>query len=142
VARDAARHATLLYGERLAKRGLVPAKRAERAGEFKRLPCGHIRRTELQVMRKKGDQVAEQHTEQTIRVRQVTDVQVSWTERGRGEHGAFTVQLILDSGAEEYVLQPTAEDTKVMVELFKRANTVYFDLDRKVLVPNNIPLGR
>jgi hypothetical protein len=49
--------------------------------------------------------------------------------------------LILDSGAEEYVLQPTAEDTKVMVELFKRANAVYFDLDRKVLVPNNIPLG-
>ena len=85
--------------------------------------------------------MAEQHTEQTIRVRQVTDVQVSWTERGRGEHGAFTVQLILDSGAEEYVLQPTAEDTKVMIELFKRANTVYFNLDRKVLVPNNIPLG-
>ncbi|HEY6689679.1 MAG TPA: hypothetical protein VI008_01435 [Rubrobacter sp.] len=85
--------------------------------------------------------MAEQHSEQTIRVRQVTDVQISWTERGRGEQGAFTVQLILDSGAEEYVLQPTAEDTKVMVELFKRTNTVYFDLDRKVLVPNNIPLG-
>ncbi|HZC84004.1 MAG TPA: hypothetical protein VE194_06210 [Rubrobacter sp.] len=85
--------------------------------------------------------MAEQSTEQSILVRQVTDVQVSWTERGRGEHGAFTVQLILDSGAEEYVLQPTAEDTKVMVELFKRAQTVYFDLDRKVLITNDIPLG-
>jgi hypothetical protein len=85
--------------------------------------------------------VAEQHTEQTIQVRQVTDVQISWSEEGRGEHGAFTVQLILDNGAEEYVLQPTAEDTKVMVELFKRAKSVYFDLDRKVLIPNNIPLG-
>ena len=85
--------------------------------------------------------MAEQHTEQTIRVRQVTDVQVSWTERTRGEHGAFTVQLILDSGAEEYVLQPTSEDTKVMVELFKRAQSVYFDLDRKVLILNNLPLG-
>jgi hypothetical protein len=85
--------------------------------------------------------VAEQHTEQTIRVRQVTDVQVSWTEHGRGEHGAFTVQLILDNGAEEYVLQPTAQDTKVAVELFKRAEAVYFDLDRKVLVSNSIPLG-
>ena len=85
--------------------------------------------------------MAEHNIEQSIRVRQVTDVQVSWTEHGRGEHGAFTVQLILDNGAEEYVLQPTAEDTKVMVELFKRTNTVYFDLDRKVLVPNNIPLG-
>jgi hypothetical protein len=85
--------------------------------------------------------VEEQHTEQTIRVRQVTDVQISWTERSRGEHGAFTVQLILDSGAEEYVLRPTAKDTKVMVELFKRVKTVYFDLDRKVLIPNYIPLG-
>jgi hypothetical protein len=85
--------------------------------------------------------VAEQHTEQTIRVRQVTDVQISWTEHGRGEHGAFTVQLILDNGAEEYILRPTAEDSKVIVELFKRAKSLYFDLDRKVLIPNNIPLG-
>jgi hypothetical protein len=85
--------------------------------------------------------VAEQHTEQTIRVRQVTDVQISWTEQGRGEHGAFTMQLILDDGAEEYVLQPTAEDTKVMVELFERAKSVYFDLDRKVLIPSDVPLG-
>ena len=85
--------------------------------------------------------MAEQHTEQTIRVRQVTNVQFSWTEQGRGEHGAFTVQLILDDGAEEYVLQPTAEDAKVALELFKRAKAVYFDLDRKVLLPNSIPLG-
>lgn len=85
--------------------------------------------------------MAEQHTEETIRVRQVTDVQVSWTEHERGEHGSFTVQLILDNGAEEYVLQPTAEDAKVQVELFKRSRVVYFDLDRKVLIPNDIPLG-
>lgn len=85
--------------------------------------------------------MAEQRTEGTIRVRQVTDVQFSWSEGGRGEHGSFTVQLVLDNGAEEYVLQPTAQDTKVQVELFKRAKTVYFDLDRRILIPNNIPLG-
>jgi hypothetical protein len=84
--------------------------------------------------------VAEQHTEEKIRVRQVTDVQVSWTEQGRGEHGAFTVQLILDNGAEEYVLKPTAEDTRVQIELLKQARAVYFDLDRKVLIFGNIPL--
>jgi hypothetical protein len=86
--------------------------------------------------------VAEQHTEQTIKVRQVTDVQVSWTERHRGEHGAFTVQLILDSGAEEYVLQPTAEDTKVMVELFKLTDKIFFDVSRKVLIFGDVPIGR
>jgi hypothetical protein len=85
--------------------------------------------------------VAEQNTEQTVRVRQVTDVQISWTEHGRGDHGSFTVQLILDNGAEEYVLQPTAEDTKVTIELLKRAQSLYFDLDRKVLIHSNIPLG-
>jgi hypothetical protein len=85
--------------------------------------------------------VAEQNTEQSIRVRQVTDVQVSWTEHGRGEHGSFTIQLILDNGAEEYVLQPTAQDAKVQLEIFEQAGSVYFDLDRKTLIPNNLPLG-
>ena len=85
--------------------------------------------------------MAEQHTEQTIRVRQVTDVQISWSEKARGGPGAFTVQLILDNGAEEYVLQPTAEDVRVQQELFKRAKTVFFDLDRKVLIFGDMPIG-
>jgi hypothetical protein len=85
--------------------------------------------------------MAEQNTEHSIRVRQVTDVQVSWTEHGRGEHGPFTEQLILDNGAEEYVLQPTAEDARVQIELLKQAGTAYFDLDRKVLIFGNLPLG-
>jgi len=82
--------------------------------------------------------VAEQNTEQSIRVRQVTDFQASWTESERGEPGAFTYQLILDNGAEEYVLQPDAEDAKVILELLGRTEAVYFDLDRKVLIPNSI----
>jgi len=85
--------------------------------------------------------VAEQHTEQTIKVRQVTDVQASWTEKERGAPGAFTFQLILDNGAEEYVLRPTADDAKVMLKLFKRSQSIYFDLDRKVLIPSNVSLG-
>ena len=85
--------------------------------------------------------MAEQRTEDRIRVRQVTDVQFSWTEEGRGDHGSFTVQLVLDNGAEEYVLQPTAEDAKVQLELFGSASAVYFDLDRKVLIPSDISLG-
>jgi hypothetical protein len=85
--------------------------------------------------------MAEQNVEQNIKVRQVTDVQASWTETERGEHGLFTIQLILDDGAEEYVLRPTAEDAKVMLKLFRRSETVYFDLDRKVLIPSDISLG-
>jgi hypothetical protein len=85
--------------------------------------------------------MAEQNVEQNIKVRQVTDVQASWTETERGEHGLFTIQLILDDGAEEYVLRPTAEDAKVMLKLFQRSEAVYFDLDRKVLIPGDVSLG-
>jgi hypothetical protein len=83
----------------------------------------------------------EQHTEQTIRVRQVTDVQASWTERERGAPGAFTFQLILDNGAEEYVLRPTAEDSDVLMDLFKKSKAIYFDMGRQVLIFGNISLG-
>ena len=84
---------------------------------------------------------AEQRTEQAIKVRQVTDYQASWTEEERGEPGSFTLQLILDDGAEEYVLQPTAEDTKVIRKLLDRSEALTFDLERRVLIASNIPLG-
>lgn len=84
---------------------------------------------------------AAKNTEGSIRVRQVTDVQASWTEAARGAPGDFTIQLILDNGAEEYVLHPTASDAKVMLKLFERSGTVFFDLERGVLVPNNVSLG-
>ena len=82
--------------------------------------------------------MSEQNTEQQIKVRQVTEVQASWTEHERGEPGSFTIQLILDDGAEEYVLLPTADDTKVMLKLFQSTETVYFDLGNKVLIPSNV----
>ena len=86
--------------------------------------------------------MAEQNVEGTIQVRQVTNVQASWVEGPqRGAPGTFTIQLILDDGAEEYVLQPTAEDAKVQLELLQRASTVYFDMGNKVLIPSSIGLG-
>ena len=81
---------------------------------------------------------AEQRTEQQIKVRQVTEVQASWTERGRGEPGSFTIQLILDNGAEEYVILPTAEDSEILMELLEKVETLYFDLERQVLMFGNI----
>ncbi|MDQ3870829.1 MAG: hypothetical protein M3301_04340 [Chloroflexota bacterium] len=80
----------------------------------------------------------EERTEHQIRIRQVTQVQASWTEEQRGGPGAFTVQLILDNGADEYVLRPTADDTDVILRLLKRSDTAFFDLERKVLIFGNI----
>ncbi len=83
----------------------------------------------------------EQRTEEQIQVRQVTHVQASWTEQDRGGDGAFTFQLILDNGADEYVLRPTAEDADVLLKLFKRSDTAMFDLERKVLMFNNLTIS-
>jgi hypothetical protein len=87
---------------------------------------------------RKGILVSEQNTEQQVQVRQVTDVQASWTEHERGEPGSFTIQLILDDGAEEYILLPTADDAKVMLKLFRSTDAVYFDLGNKVLIPSDV----
>jgi hypothetical protein len=84
---------------------------------------------------------SEQRTEDQIQVRQVTHVQASWTEQDRGGDGAFTFQLILDNGADEYVLRPTAEDAHVLLKLFKRSDTAMFDLERKVLMFNNLTIS-
>jgi hypothetical protein len=78
--------------------------------------------------------------ERQIQVRQVTHVQASWTEQDRGAPGAFTLQLILDHGAAEYVLRPSAEDADVLVKLLARSKNVAFDLERKVLIFANLAI--
>ena len=80
----------------------------------------------------------EQTTERKILIREVTQVQASWTEAERGEPGAFTLQLILDHGADEYVLRPTASDTDVILRLIKRSDKAVFDIERKVLIFGSI----
>ncbi len=85
--------------------------------------------------------MSESNTEQNIMVRQVTDVHANWSEQERGGPGKFSYQLILDNGAEEYAIRPEAEDADVLIELFKATGPVYFDLERKVLIFGNIPLG-
>jgi hypothetical protein len=79
--------------------------------------------------------------ERQIQVRQVTHVQASWTEIERGKPGAFTLQLILDQGADEYVLRPSAEDADVLVKLLARSKSATFDLERKVLIFANLAIG-
>ncbi len=76
----------------------------------------------------------EQRTEQLIQVRRVTQLHAGWTEAERGAPGAFTFQLILDNGADEYVLRPTADDADVLLALWARSAGATFDLARKVLV--------
>lgn len=80
----------------------------------------------------------EERTENFLRVREVTHIQASWTELERGDDGAFTLQLILDNGVDEYVLRPTEDDLDVLLKLFKTSDHTTFDLDRKVLMFSNL----
>ncbi len=82
----------------------------------------------------------ERRTEDQIQVRQVTHVQASWTEQERGAPGAFTFQLVLDEGVDEYVLRPTADDADVLLNLLKKADSASFDLERKVLIFNSLAI--
>ena len=77
-------------------------------------------------------------TERQIKVRQVTHVQASWTEQDRGAPGAFTLQLILDNGADEYILRPTANDAQVLLQLLDHSKHVMFDVERKVVMFGNL----
>ena len=84
----------------------------------------------------------EQHRhEHHIQVRQVTHVQASWVELERGAPGMFTFQLILDNGVAEQVVEPTAEDAGILLELLKRSDSATFDADRKVLMFSNLAIG-
>jgi hypothetical protein len=78
--------------------------------------------------------LSEQHTEQTIRVRQVTDIHSNWSNQGPLENGKFSYQLILDNGVEEALIMPTADDAKLLRDLIHDADTIYWDLDKEVLI--------
>jgi hypothetical protein len=83
----------------------------------------------------------ERFTEEQMLVRQVTHVQASWTERERGQAGAFTLQLILDQGVDEYILQPSAEDAEVLLNLFKISAGATFDRTRRVLMFKDLSIS-
>lgn len=77
----------------------------------------------------------------TIKVRQITDIHANWSEQGAGQEGKFSLQLILDDGAEERVIRPTADDADAMMELLERSNSLYFDLSNDVLLFNDLTIG-
>ena len=83
----------------------------------------------------------EERTEEMIMVRQVTDYQASWTEEEPWGQGAFTFQLILDDGADLYVLQPTVGDSKVIRKLLDKSEALTWDQQNNTLIVSNLPLG-
>ncbi|MBA2638177.1 MAG: hypothetical protein H0U79_08170 [Solirubrobacterales bacterium] len=69
-----------------------------------------------------------------IQVREVTSYQFSWTLSSPGAPGTFTLQLILDQGAEERLLSISAEDADVIKDLLQTQERAFFDMTRDVLM--------
>ena len=78
--------------------------------------------------------MTEQRTESAIKVRQVTDVHSNWSNQGELTQGKFSYQFILDNGAEEVMVMPTAEDGKLLRDLIHDADTLYWDTEKEVLI--------
>ena len=80
-------------------------------------------------------------TDDSIRVRQLSHYQFSWTAQEAGEEGIFTLQLVLDQGAWEEVLTLDGDDADVLQELLRHAKTAHYDVGRRVLLFGTTPVG-
>jgi hypothetical protein len=57
-----------------------------------------------------------------------------WNKQRDLEHGKFSYQLILDDGAEEILIMPTADDAKVLGGFVDDADAFYGDTKHEVLI--------
>lgn len=73
-------------------------------------------------------------TDDSLRVRQLTHYQFSWTAGEGGDNGIWTLQLVLDQGAWEEVLTVSAEDADNLQDILKNTGSVFYDIDRRVLM--------
>ncbi len=76
----------------------------------------------------------EERPQEAIQVRQVTEIHGNYNEEGEGQFGKFSLQLILDEGAEEYVLRIPAEDVRTLMQMIDGAESLYFDTERGVFL--------
>ncbi len=80
-------------------------------------------------------------TDDSIRVRQLSHYQFSWTAQEAGDEGVWTLQLVLDQGAWEEVLTLDSDDVDVLQELLRHAKSVQYDVGRRVLMFGTTPVG-
>ncbi|TNC40493.1 hypothetical protein [Mumia zhuanghuii] len=84
--------------------------------------------------KKAGDTGGARVTDDSLRVRQLTHYQFSWTADDGGEKGLWTLQLVLDEGAWEEVLALSADDADVLQDILTNTSNVFYDIDRRVLM--------
>jgi hypothetical protein len=86
-------------------------------------------------------QVKQPVTDDSIQVRQVSHYQFSWVAGEPGQHGVWTLQLVLDQGAWEEVVTIDADDADNLQDLLSGADVVFFDVSRRALLFGTTPVG-
>ena len=79
--------------------------------------------------------------DQRILVREISEVHGNYSVHGDQEAGIFSLQLILDDGAEEHLVLPSAEATKVVLRLLRSVDAAYFDTEKRVITLGRIGPG-
>lgn len=81
-------------------------------------------------------------TDDSLRVRQVTHYQFSFTAGSDAEMGLWTLQLVLDEGAWEEVLTLTAPDADNLQDSLATYASAWYDVDRRVIMFGTHKPGR
>jgi hypothetical protein len=82
--------------------------------------------------------LAETDPSDKIRVRKVTNVHANWSAHERDQPGKFSFQLILDDGAEEALIRPSAEASDVLKDLIDESGEIFYDTSRSVVIFNSV----
>lgn len=73
-------------------------------------------------------------TDDSLKVRQLSHYQFSWTAGESGAPGIWTLQLVLDEGAWEEVLTLSADDADNLQDVLSNTKNVFYDVGRRVLM--------
>ena len=80
-------------------------------------------------------------TDDSIKVRQLSHYQFSWTAQEPGSPGVYTLQLVLDQGAWEEVLTLSPDDADALQDMLRDSDVVHYDVGRRVLMFGTTPVS-
>lgn len=67
-------------------------------------------------------------------IRRVTGVDVVRSKKGEGQPGAYTFELTLDEGVEEYLLQVPDSEVSTVARLIQHSGSMQFDKSTEDLI--------
>ena len=73
-------------------------------------------------------------TDDSIKVRQLSQYQFTWVAGEAGQPGTWTLQLVLDEGAWEEVLTLDADDADNLQDVLETSKVVFYDIERRTMI--------